>query len=145
MTKNTPNLNPIILIDDDVEDIEIFKEGFKDLKIENEIIVFTDGNKFYEYICSTKTNTFFIFCDINMNALNGFKLKEKIFDDEAVRLKCIPFLMMSTSGSSPRTMEAYSLNVQGYFIKPTNLSELKELFDTVVKYWSLSQRPATSM
>ena len=141
MTNNNRKLDPIILIDDDMEDIEFFKEGFKELKIENEIIVFTDGNKFYEYICATKINTFFIFCDINMNGINGFQLKNKIFDDEEIRIKCIPFLMMSSSGASPRTMEAYSLNVQGYFLKPTKISEIKDLFDTVVKYWSLSQRP----
>ncbi len=137
----TSNSNPIILIDDDEDDIEIFKEGFKQLGIPNEILVFTDGHAFYEYISATERKSFFIFCDINLNGLNGFDLKRKIFDNEEIRLKCIPFLMLSTSSASKSVMEAYSLNVQGYFIKPNSVSKIKDLFDIVVKYWSLSQRP----
>ena len=141
MNNTTSNSNPIIIIDDDLDDIEIFQEGFKQLGIENEIMVFTDGNKFYDYITTTNRKSFFILCDINMSRINGFELKKKIFGNEELRLKCIPFLMLSTSGASTHVLEAYSLNVQGYFIKPNTVSEIKELFDIVVKYWSISQLP----
>lgn len=141
MADTSSNPNPIIIIDDDLEDIEIFKEGFKALGVPNEIMVFTDGNKFYDYISTTKQKSFFIFCDINMHRVSGFELKKKIFENEDIRLKCIPFLMLSTSGASASILEAYSLNVQGYFIKPNSISKVKELFDVVVNYWSLSQRP----
>ena len=143
METTTSNPNPIILIDDDIDDINLFQEAFKELGVENEILVFTDGNKFYDYISTTDRKSFFIFCDINMHRVNGFELKKKIFDNEEMRLKCIPFLMLSTSGSSASVLEAYSLNVQGYFIKPNSVSGIKNLFDVVVKYWSISQRPAS--
>jgi CheY-like chemotaxis protein len=144
MTTTTSNSNAIIIIDDDVDDIELFQEGFKELGIENEIMVFNDGNKFYDYISTTDRKSFFIFCDINMNRLNGFELKKKIFDNEEIRMKCIPFLMLSTSGASAQVLEAYSLNVQGYFIKPNSVSGIKDMFEIVVKYWSISQRPASA-
>jgi len=76
-----------------------------------------------------------------MNGINGFELKQKIFANEEIRLKCIPFLMLSTSGASASVMQAYSLNVQGYFIKPNSVSEIKDMFEIVVKYWSISQLP----
>jgi CheY-like chemotaxis protein len=141
MTDTTSNSNPIILIDDDEDDIEFFKQGFKKLGVRNEIMVFNDGNKFYDYISTTDRHSFFIFCDINMHLMSGFQLKQKIFDNEEIRLKCIPFLMLSTSGASQSVLEAYSLNVQGYFIKPNTIEGIREMFDAVVKYWSLSQRP----
>lgn len=144
MTPTTSNPNPIILIDDDEEDIELFVEAFKELGTPNEIMVFTDGYKFYDFISTTKMNSFFIFCDINMNRLNGFELKKMIFDNEEIRLKCIPFLMLSTSSASASVLEAYSLNVQGYFIKPNSVAGIKEMFTKVVDYWSISQRPATA-
>ncbi|WP_051084323.1 response regulator [Segetibacter koreensis] len=109
MKTTTSNSNPIILIDDDIDDIELFEEGFKELGIENEIIVFNDGFKFYDYICTTKKNSFFIFCDINMNRINGFELKKMIFDNEEIRLKCIPFLMLSTSSASASVLEGIAL------------------------------------
>ena len=141
MTPTTSNSNPIILIDDDIEDIEIFKQGFKALGVKNEILVFTDGNKFYDYISTTNRKSFFIFCDINMHKINGFELKQKIFDNEEIRLKCIPFLMLSTSDASSSVLEAYSLNVQGYFIKPQTVQGIRDMFEIVIKYWSISQRP----
>ncbi len=107
-------------------------------------MVFNDGYKFYDFISTTEMNSFFIFCDINMNKLNGFELKKMIFDNEEIRLKCIPFLMLSTSGAPKSVLEGYSLNVQGYFIKPNSVEGIKEMFETVVKYWSLSQRPASA-
>jgi CheY-like chemotaxis protein len=143
MSNTTSNSNPIIIIDDDDEDIELFQEAFKELGVENEIMVFTDGHVFYDYITTTDRKSFFIFCDINMNRLNGFELKQKIFDNEEIRLKCIPFLMLSTSGASKSVLEAYSLNVQGYFIKPNDVQGIKDMFEIVVKYWSISQRPAS--
>jgi CheY-like chemotaxis protein len=141
MKPTTSNDNPIIIIDDDTDDLEIFQEGFKQLGIPNEILTFTDGHKFYDYITTTDKKSFFILCDINMQLLNGFELKKQIFDNEELRLKCTPFLMMSTSGASKSVLAAYSLNVQGYFIKPGSISELKDLFDVIVNYWSISQRP----
>lgn len=76
-----------------------------------------------------------------MNGMNGLELKKKIFDNEELRLKCIPFLMMSTSGASAHVIQAYSLNVQGYFIKPHSVPEISNMFDIIVKYWAISQRP----
>ena len=145
MAPTTKNPNPIILIDDDIEDIETFQQGFKELGVENEIMVFTDGNKFYDYISTTNRKSFFIFCDINMHKINGFQLKHKIFDNEELRLKCIPFLMLSTSSASQNVLEAYSLNVQGYFIKPQTVQGIKDMFEIVIKYWAISQRPTSEI
>jgi hypothetical protein len=61
MITTTSNSNPIIVIDDDKEDIELFQEGFKALGIKNEIMVFTDGNKFYDYIFYNKPEIFLYF------------------------------------------------------------------------------------
>ncbi len=135
------NKNPIILIDDDKEDIEIYQLAFMELKIENEIIVFDDGYKFLDYINKTDKKSFFILCDINMSHINGIELKKKIYDDERLRLKSIPFLFFSTSRASRSIEEAYSLNAQGYFIKPSNLDEIKKMLHSVIEYWNYSQHP----
>jgi hypothetical protein len=75
-----------------------------------------------------------------MNRITGFELKQKIFDNEEIRLRCIPFLMLSTSRATSSVQEAYGLNLQGYFIKPNTVKGIKDMFDTVVNYWSMSKR-----
>jgi CheY-like chemotaxis protein len=132
---------PIIIIDDDDEDLEFIKSAFAELNIENEILVFDDGFEFLDFIRSTEKAVFFILCDVNMRKINGLQLKKMIYDDERLRLKCVPFIFMSTSRASTAVMEAYSYGVQGYFVKPPTFELLKDLMQFILNYWNHSERP----
>ncbi len=135
------NLKPIILIDDDLDDLDIMKDAFSELGVENEIITFTDGHKFLEFMQTNGKGIFFILCDVNMSPLNGLMLREQAFSDAQLRLKCTPFIFMSTSGSSDAVMKAYSFGAQGYFEKPTSFSGLKNLLQSILAYWDQSVLP----
>jgi CheY-like chemotaxis protein len=135
------NNRPIIIIDDDDEDLEFIKSAFAELSVENEIIVFDDGFEFLDFIRSTEKAVFFILCDVNMRKINGLQLKKMIYDDERLRLKCVPFIFMSTSRASTAVMEAYSYGVQGYFVKPPTFELLKDLMQFILNYWNHSERP----
>lgn len=137
------NQKPIIIIDDDDEDLDLIKEALAQLKVENEIIVFADGLQFLDFIKATENRAFFILCDVNMAKINGLELKKLLYDDELLRLKCVPFIFMSTSGASHEVMKAYSYGVQGYFIKPPTFAALKELLHFIIAYWQHSQSPNT--
>jgi CheY-like chemotaxis protein len=133
--------NPIIVIDDDDEDIEMITQAFKEIKVENDVITFRSGEAFLDFIRTTDQRVFFILCDINMSRISGLELKKRIFEDERLRLKCIPFIFLSTSGASDSIMRAYSFGVQGYFIKPNSFNELKTRLQNIVSYWEGSQHP----
>jgi CheY-like chemotaxis protein len=132
---------PIIIIDDDDEDLEFIKSAFAELNVENEILVFDDGFEFLDFIRSTEKAVFFILCDVNMRKINGLQLKKMIYDDERLRLKCVPFIFMSTSRASTAVMEAYSYGVQGYFVKPPTFEALKDLLQFIINYWTHSEHP----
>jgi FOG: CheY-like receiver len=135
------NYNPIIIIDDDDEDLDLIKDVLMQLNVENEIIVFNNGIDFIEFIRVTKKRIFFIICDVNMDNINGLELKKIIYNDERLRLKCVPFIFMSTSKASNEIMKAYSYGVQGFFVKPSTFEDFKELIVSIIKYWSFSQHP----
>jgi CheY-like chemotaxis protein len=135
------NSNPIIIIDDDDDDLELITASFNEMDVQNEVIGFNDAFKFIEFIKTTDKKCFFILCDINMNALNGIELKRIIHNDERLRLKGIPFVLMSTGKASHTVTEAYTLNVQGYFIKPNSVDELKKRLQAIIDYWSYSEHP----
>lgn len=135
------NKNPIIVVDDDPEDLELLQLAFSELKVDNEIIVFDDGGKFLEYMQKTPKGIFFILCDINMSKIYGLELKKMIYDDQRLRIKCVPFIFFSTSHASGSIMEAYSYGVQGYFIKPNSQEKLKTMLHSIITYWSESQHP----
>jgi CheY-like chemotaxis protein len=135
------NKNPIIVVDDDLDDLDIIKQVFTELKVENEIIYFDNGFKFLEYMWTTDKPTFFILCDMNLVIINGLELKRKIYEDSRLRLKCVPFILSSTMKASSAIMEAYSFGVQGYFVKPNNIKEYTDMIHAMIIYWSYSQHP----
>jgi CheY-like chemotaxis protein len=134
---------PIIIIDDDDEDLELIQQALEELKVENEVIIFNDGYKFLDFIKQTHNKAFFILCDINMSKISGLELKKEIYEDDELRLKCVPFVFMSTSRASDAIMKAYSYGVQGYFVKPNSFGELKDMLQSMINYWGYSQKPNT--
>ena len=87
MNKN----GPILIIEDDDDDQLVLQEVFEELAFTNEILFFSDGEKALSYLESTSIKPFLIISDINMPKLNGFQLRDKIHNNEELRLKCIPY------------------------------------------------------
>lgn len=135
------NKNPIIIVDDDPDDLELTQQAFAEINVENEIVSFSSGLKFLDYVKVMKNKTFFILCDMEMTEINGLELKQIIFDDEVLRLKCVPFIFLSNGYASTAVMRAYSFGVQGYFIKPNSFEGIKDMLRHIVNYWSFSQHP----
>lgn len=132
---------PIIIIEDDIDDQEIFSEVFIDIGCKNKIIFFPDGEQALEYLTSTDVEPFIIFSDINMPKLGGMELRAKIHENEDLRLKSIPYLFFSTSAEQQNVVDAYSKSIQGFFVKPTSYKEIKEVIGTIVSYWETCVSP----
>src|SRR6478752_7480065 len=128
--------NHIILIDDDEEDCELFTNACAELNIPNKILMFNDSKKAFDYLISMTTQPFFIICDVNMPVIDGIQLRQKINEDDALRLRAMPFLFWSTSGSELLINRAYTLNIQGFFKKPNSMREIKEIITAVTIYWN---------
>ena len=126
---------PIIIIEDDTDDQEILTEVFKELTCTNEIIFFGDGEDALKYLTETEIEPFIIFSDINMPKLSGMELRQKIHQNEDLRLKSIPYLFFSTSAEQSHVVDAYSKSIQGFFIKPAKYNELKDTIKTIIDYW----------
>jgi CheY-like chemotaxis protein len=131
MNKN----GPIIVIEDDMDDQEVLVEIFRKLGYSNEIIYFTDGNKALELLNKTSIHPFLILSDINMPRINGFELRNRIFTNELLKTKCIPYLFFSTGANKQSVIAAYALSVQGFFIKPNSLQALENTIRKIVEYW----------
>lgn len=132
---------PIIVIEDDLDDQDILSEVFQSLECKNKVIFFPDGEKALDYLTCTEIEPFIIFSDINMPKLNGMELRAKIHENEDLRLKSIPYLFFSTSAEQENVVDAYSKSIQGFFVKPTDYSEIKKTIKIIVDYWSTCVSP----
>jgi CheY-like chemotaxis protein len=132
---------PIIIIEDDTDDQEILAEIFKELNYDNKLIFFGDSLKALEYLTNTDIEPFLVLSDINMPKLSGMELREKIHNNEDLRLKSIPYLFFSTSAEQKHVIDAYSRSIQGFFVKPTNYEKLKSILVKIVEYWQECESP----
>ncbi len=131
MNKN----GPVIVIEDDLDDQEILTEVFKKLGYKNEVVFFQDGTKALDYLNKRDITPFLILSDVNMPKINGFELREKVFADEQLHTKCIPYLFFTTSADKKAVMDAYALSVQGFFVKPSNFEKLEDTIRKIMEYW----------
>lgn len=126
---------PIIIIEDDMDDQEMLVEIFHKLGYANQIVYFEDGNKALEYLNKTDVQPFLILSDINMPKINGFELRNKVFTNEQLHIKCIPYLFFTTAADKKSVIDAYSLSVQGFFKKPSTMEGLENTIKKIVEYW----------
>lgn len=137
MNKN----GPVIIIEDDEDDQEILQEVFKKLNYPNELIFFFDGQEALIYLNKPTTLPFIILSDINMPKLNGFELRTKLKTDAELAIKCIPYLFFSTALNQKAVIDAYSMSVQGFFVKQSSMAELEKTISVIMEYWKRCAAP----
>jgi CheY-like chemotaxis protein len=128
---------PIVIVEDDKDDQEIYAEAIRDIGISNEIHFFDGGSKVLEYLNTTQEQPLIILCDINMPGMTGLQLKKYIQEDPYLAAKGVPFVFISTNASKAAVHHAHALSVQGYFQKPDNMEETKEMLRVLFQYWEL--------
>lgn len=127
---------PVIVIEDDADDQEILGSIFTKLNYKNKIVFFDDGNDALDYLNKTDVIPFLILSDINMPKINGFELRQKVHTNELLQLKCIPYLFFTTAADKKSVVDAYSMSVQGFFIKPSSYAKLESTIRTIMEYWT---------
>ncbi len=137
MNKN----GPVIIIEDDIDDQQFLKAVFKKLNYPNEVLFFINGEEALDYLNKPSLVPFIIISDIDLPKLSGFDLREKLKTDENLNLKCIPYLFFSKAAEQKAVIDAYSMSVQGFFIKQTEISKLEKLIFIIMEYWKNCATP----
>ena len=137
-----PKSGPIIVIEDDSDDQELLTEIFGTLNYPNKLIFFQDGYQALDYIIKTDVRPFLILSDINMPRMNGIELRRKIHNNEALRLKCIPYLFFTSGANRKAVYDAYAISAQGFFIKPNRMEDLKNTIRKIIEYWKECYAPS---
>jgi CheY-like chemotaxis protein len=121
-----------LLVDDDVDDTEMFIEALagidNSIKCHNAV----DGRVALEKLNELDNNPNLIFLDINMPVMNGWQFLKIIKEDE--RYKQIPVIVISTSSHQRETTIALELGALCYLTKPNDFEILKNVLQLIVKH-----------
>lgn len=142
LTSVMPKSGPIVIVEDDKDDQELFQDIFKEIGIQNELLFFVRCSEAYHYLKTMPEQPFIIISDVNLPEQNGMEFKRNIDEDPELRQKSIPFVFLSTSVEKKLVDTAYKeMTVQGFFQKKPNYGELKSVLRMIVEYWKECRHP----
>lgn len=120
----------ILLVDDDLDDRELFVEAFSLINEKSDILTLEGSDRLIEYLRNLPALPDYLFLDLNMPRKSGKECLKEI--QQHADLKSIKIAIYSTS-LNPRDVAETYLNGAFCFIqKPNSFSDLKNLLQKVI-------------
>jgi len=121
----------LLVVDDDVDDRNLFIEAVKEIDEDIECIIASDGQQALDLLKDSTELPDFIFLDIRMPRFNGKKCLLEIKKDE--RLKSIPVIIYSTSREVEESKDLRDMGAVYFITKPSNPEEIYYLVSFVLE------------
>ncbi|CAM3552512.1 response regulator [Flavobacterium chungbukense] len=121
----------ILLIDDDIDDADVFIEAVNSLDKNVTCLAETNPVKALEFLKSTKILPDLIFLDYNMPVINGNEFIEKMRAVE--KLKSIPIIIYSSYSENAATQLSIIHDTERYISKPNTFTELTALLKNILE------------
>jgi CheY-like chemotaxis protein len=137
----------ILLIEDDPNDVALFKRALRKLNLATPLMVIEDGDAairwFQENMPATEENPdwpWIVLLDIKMPRMNGLEVLAWLRQDH--RLCRLPVIAFTSSRETTDIAQAYRLGVNSYLVKPLSFDQLKDMIRMMHQYWmNLNERP----
>lgn len=123
----------ILIVDDDIDDIELFQEAVHELDDTIACISAENGEDALKLLKSKNAaKPDFIFLDLNMPRLNGKQLLIELKKRQA--LNDIPIIILSTSKLKEDMEETKKLGAVQFITKPPKFSDLIKAITKVITH-----------
>lgn len=131
---------PILLVEDDEVDVLTVKRALRDLKVENDLILASDGEEALGLLRhGGGPRPALILLDLNMPRMNGLEFLRAAREGDLI--EGIPVVVLTTSRQDQDIFEGFKLNVAGYMVKPVDYRKFVEMMQAIDLYWTLSELP----
>jgi CheY-like chemotaxis protein len=122
----------IYLIDDDMDDVELFREALEEVNPSISLQYANDGYEAVKNLTERKSALpDLIFLDISMPTFSGLQCLASFKKDE--QLKDLPVIMYSTSSQEREIRTARELGASAFVTKPNDFKVLKRLLSLVLE------------
>ncbi len=131
----------VLLVEDDEVDVMNVKRAFEKNHIMNPLYLATNGIEALELLRGNDipASRRLVLLDLNMPRMNGIEFLQELRKDP--ELASTTVVVLTTSNDERDKVEAYSLNVAGYILKPVTFDNFCEAMVALNKYWSLVEFP----
>jgi len=125
-----PSAKRILLVDDDIDDRELFVEAFSYIDDPSIVSTLEASDKLLDYLHAVDVLPDFVFLDLNMPRKSGKECLKEIQQHESLRK--IRVVIFSTSINPRDVAETYQDGAYCFIQKPNSFSDLKEILQKVL-------------
>jgi len=135
-------LRPILLVEDNSNDIELTLAALKQCNIANEVTVVRDGAEALDYVYRKGTHAkrpagdpAVILLDLKLPKVDGLEVLERLKTDPEQRQ--IPIVMLTSSREERDLVRSYQFGVNSFVVKPVEFSEFFEAIQSLGMFWAI--------
>ncbi|GAB4533794.1 MAG: response regulator [Pleurocapsa sp.] len=139
---------PILLVEDDYNDVLLIQRAFRKVKIEPPMAIVSDGDEAIAYLTRegkyADTETYptpvIILLDLKLPRRSGLEVLAWI--RQHPQLKRLLVVVLTSSQENSDIAQAYDLGANSYLVKPINFNDFVTLIELINAYWlKVNQKP----
>ena len=130
---------PILLVEDNPDDVALTLRALKKNQILNPISVASDGAEALKFLFdggnTNLTEPGLILLDLKLPKVDGLEVLRRIRANE--RTKVIPVVVLTSSKLEEDILSSYQSGANAYVRKPVNFAEFADAIKTLGMFWLL--------
>lgn len=138
-------LRPILLVEDNLNNVELTLSALKQNNVANEVIVTRHGGEALDsyhrgnFEKRGPGNPVVVFLDLKMPKVDGLEVLRQMKSDEGLRV--IPVVMLTSSREEADLVRSYKLGVNAYVVKPVGFEQFTDAIRQLGIFWAVLNEP----
>lgn len=134
------NVAEILLVEDNPNDAELAIRALKKNNLANNLVHLEDGQEALDYLYNENNEMpKLILMDVKMPLVDGIEVLRRLKSDE--QRKTIPVVMLTSSKEDKDIIEAYTLGVNAYIVKPVDFDQFVKAVTELGFFWMILNQP----
>lgn len=146
MSAAKPALKPILLVEDNEDDIELILHAFRRTNLANEVVVARDGQQALDFLHRrgefaerADVNPGLVLLDLKIPKVDGLGVLKDI--KATPSLKRVPVVVFTSSREEKDQLESYDLGVNAYVVKPMDFKDFIVAIGELGLFWAVFNEP----
>ena len=128
----------VLLAEDNDDDVELTRQGFRRAKLLLNLHRVEDGEKCMAFLrkegeYENVPTPDLILLDLNMPKMGGREVLAEMIKDD--RLKGLPVVVLTTSEQEEEVLKMYEMRCSSYIVKPVDFDQFLKVVRTIAEYW----------
>lgn len=141
-------VGPILLVEDNPDDVDLTARALRDGRIANELVVANDGAQALAYLFPGEGDSqataspilpALVLLDLSLPKVSGLEVLRQMRAHENTRT--VPTVILTSSRQEDDLARAYSLGANSYVRKPIDFTEFAEVVHQLHLYWIVLNEP----